>query len=81
MLLWHCALMQGGEPGAACCSRVKSMKGMAQTTTDKKAVCNCVKEATNWYASLKDDALKALPSKCGVTLLDTPISKIVNYDV
>ncbi|XP_060169171.1 non-specific lipid-transfer protein 1-like [Lycium barbarum] len=72
-------LNQGGEPGAACCSGVKSLKGLAQSTADKKAACNCVKAAANRYANLKDDAAQALPTKCGVTM-DTPISRNVNCD-
>ncbi|KAJ8565568.1 hypothetical protein K7X08_008144 [Anisodus acutangulus] len=72
-------LTQGGEPGAACCSGVKSLKGLAQTTADKKAACNCVKAAANKYANLKDDAAQALPTKCSVTM-DTPISRNVNCD-
>ncbi|MCD7452711.1 hypothetical protein HAX54_017835 [Datura stramonium] len=75
----HSHLTQGGEPGAACCSGVKSLKGLAQSTADKKVACNCVKAAANRYANLKDDAAQALPSKCGVTM-DTPISRNVNCD-
>ncbi|XP_059311174.1 non-specific lipid-transfer protein 1-like isoform X2 [Lycium ferocissimum] len=63
----------------ACCSGVKSLKGLAQSTADKKVACNCVKAAANRYANLKDDAAQALPTKCGVTL-DTPISRNVNCD-
>ncbi|KAF3658141.1 Non-specific lipid-transfer protein 1 [Capsicum annuum] len=72
-------LTQGGKPGAACCSGVKVLKGMAQTTTDKKEAFNCGKEAANRNTSLKDDTAQALPSKCGVPL-DTPISRNVNRD-
>ncbi|KAJ8565569.1 hypothetical protein K7X08_008145 [Anisodus acutangulus] len=72
-------LTQGGEPGAACCSGVKILKGLTQSTADKKVACNCVKASANRYANLKDDAAQALPTKCGVTM-DTPISRNVNCD-
>ncbi|OIT08064.1 PREDICTED: non-specific lipid-transfer protein A-like [Nicotiana attenuata] len=73
-------LTQGGDPSAACCSGVKSLTGLAQTTADKKEACNCVKAAANRYANLKDDAAQALPTKCGVTM-DIPVSRNVNCDI
>ncbi|XP_060218971.1 non-specific lipid-transfer protein 1-like [Lycium barbarum] len=72
-------LTQGGDPGAACCSGVKTLKGMAQSTDERRTACNCVKAAANRYANLKDDAAQALPSKCGVAL-DIPISRTTNCD-
>ncbi|KAK4379471.1 hypothetical protein RND71_001333 [Anisodus tanguticus] len=72
-------LTQGGEPGASCCSGVKTLKGMAQTTDERRTACNCVKAAANRYANLKDDAAQALPGKCGVAL-DIPISRTTNCD-
>ncbi|KAK4411192.1 Non-specific lipid-transfer protein 1 [Sesamum angolense] len=51
----------GDIPSAACCSGVKAVKGMAQTTADKRACCNCVKAAANKYADLKDAAARVLP--------------------
>ncbi|XP_009591276.1 non-specific lipid-transfer protein 1-like [Nicotiana tomentosiformis] len=73
-------LTQGGDPSSACCSGVKSLKGLAQTIADKRAACNCVKAAANRYANLKDDAAQALPTKCGVTM-DIPVSRNVNCDI
>ncbi|KAJ8534749.1 hypothetical protein K7X08_016477 [Anisodus acutangulus] len=72
-------LTQGGEPGAACCSGVKSLKGMAATTDERRTACNCVKAAANRYSNLKDDAAQALSSKCGVTM-DVPVSRTINCD-
>ncbi|XP_016492510.1 non-specific lipid-transfer protein 1-like [Nicotiana tabacum] len=72
-------LTQGGEPGAACCSGVKNLKGMAATTDDRRTACNCVKAAANRYTNLKDDAAQALASKCGVAM-DVPVSKTINCD-
>ncbi|KAK6142958.1 hypothetical protein DH2020_023306 [Rehmannia glutinosa] len=58
----------GDGPSPACCGGVKAVKGMAQTTADKRACCGCVKTAANRYADLKDAAAQSLPAKCGVQL-------------
>ncbi|MCE3215713.1 hypothetical protein HAX54_003260 [Datura stramonium] len=54
---------QGGDPKAACCSGVKSLSGMAQSTDERRTACNCLKAAANRYSNLKDDAAQALPGK------------------
>ncbi|KAL3381085.1 hypothetical protein AABB24_001286 [Solanum stoloniferum] len=72
-------LTQGGEPGAACCSGVKTLNGNAQSSDDRKTACNCVKAAANRYPNLKDDAAQSLPSKCGISV-NVPISRTVNCD-
>ncbi|KAK6121615.1 hypothetical protein DH2020_044642 [Rehmannia glutinosa] len=69
----------GDGPSPACCGGVKAVKGMAQTTADKRACCGCVKTAANRYADLKDAAAQSLPAKCGVQL-DIPISRSVDCD-
>ncbi|GFQ07482.1 non-specific lipid-transfer protein a [Phtheirospermum japonicum] len=61
-------------PSPPCCAGVKAVKGMAQTTADKRTCCSCVKAAANRYADLKDDIAQSLPSKCGVQL-DIPVSR------
>ncbi|KAK4411182.1 Non-specific lipid-transfer protein 1 [Sesamum angolense] len=58
----------GDSPSPACCAGVKAVKGMAQTTADKRASCACVKAAANRYANLKDDAAQSLPTKCNVQM-------------
>ncbi|GFQ08646.1 non-specific lipid-transfer protein a [Phtheirospermum japonicum] len=63
----------GAGPSPACCSGVKAVKGLAQTTADKRTCCGCVKAAANRYTDLKDEAAQSLPAKCGVQL-DIPIS-------
>ncbi|KAA8515855.1 hypothetical protein F0562_019034 [Nyssa sinensis] len=73
-------LTGGGNPAPACCDGVKNMKGMAATTADRRAACNCVKETANHYANLKDDAAQALPAKCGVQM-NIPISRSTNCDI
>ncbi|KAF3657884.1 hypothetical protein CQW23_01151 [Capsicum baccatum] len=72
-------LTQGGEPSAACCSGVKTLSGLAQSTDERRTACNCLKAAANRYANLKDDAAQALPGKCGVAL-NVPISRTINCD-
>ncbi|KAK6162635.1 hypothetical protein DH2020_002487 [Rehmannia glutinosa] len=62
------------SPSPPCCAGVKAVKGMAQTTADKRACCGCVKAAANRYADLKDAAAQSLPTKCGVQM-DVPISR------
>ncbi|KAL3537074.1 hypothetical protein ACH5RR_000440 [Cinchona calisaya] len=68
------------EPGPACCNGVRTIKGLAQNTLDKRQVCSCVKEAANRYSNLKDDAAQALVKKCGVEI-DVPVSRHINCDV
>ncbi|CAL5331288.1 unnamed protein product [Camellia sinensis] len=36
-----------GSPAPTCCDGVKNIKGMASTTADKRAACNCMKQAPN----------------------------------
>lgn len=67
------------SPSPACCAGVKAVKGMVQTTADKRAACSCVKAAAERYADLKDAAAQYLPTKCGVQL-DIPISRTVDCD-
>ncbi|KAL3651131.1 hypothetical protein CASFOL_007534 [Castilleja foliolosa] len=64
-------------PSPPCCAGVKAVKGMAQTTDDKRACCGCVKAAANRYADLKDEMAQGLPAKCGVQL-DIPVSRTVD---
>lgn len=73
-------LTHGGEPGPECCNGVRSTKALAQNREDKRQVCICVKEAANRYANLEDDAVQALPVKCGVDV-DIPVSRKINCDV
>nr|WEA82704.1 nonspecific lipid transfer protein 9 [Solanum melongena]WJJ08753.1 nsLTP9 [Solanum melongena] len=72
-------LTQGGNPSAACCSGVKALSGLAQSTDERRTACNCLKAAANRYSNLKDDAAQALPGKCGVSL-NVPISRTINCD-
>ncbi|XP_011094394.2 non-specific lipid-transfer protein A-like [Sesamum indicum] len=69
----------GDSPSPACCSGVKAVKDMAQTTADKRGCCSCIKAAANRYADLKDAAAQSLPTKCGVQM-DIPVSRTVDCD-
>ncbi|GFY92715.1 hypothetical protein Acr_08g0011110 [Actinidia rufa] len=72
-------LTGGSSLAPKCCNGVKDIKGMASSTADKRAACNCVKAAANRYPSLKEDVAEALPTKCGVQM-DIPISRTTNCD-
>ncbi|OVA09213.1 Plant lipid transfer protein/Par allergen [Macleaya cordata] len=65
------------QPAAGCCAGVKQLTAMATTTPDKRAACNCVKEAASHYQNIKDDAATGLPTKCGIPL-SFPISKNID---
>ncbi|KAG8391535.1 hypothetical protein BUALT_Bualt01G0197800 [Buddleja alternifolia] len=69
----------GDSPSPGCCAAVKTVKGMAQSTPDKRALCSCLKAAANNYADLKDAAAQSLPAKCSVQM-DVPISRSVDCD-
>ena len=66
-------------PAEGCCDGVKQLKGMVATTADRRQACTCVKTAAAKYQNIKDDAVSALPTKCG-TPLSFPISKNINCD-
>ncbi|XP_058092511.1 non-specific lipid-transfer protein B-like [Magnolia sinica] len=56
------------KPLPACCDGVKQLRDMADTTVDKRFACNCIKQVASRFHNLKDNAVSALPSECGVTL-------------
>ncbi|KAF9589673.1 hypothetical protein IFM89_026928 [Coptis chinensis] len=68
------------EPGDSCCAGVKQIKGMAVSTDEKRQACTCAKQAAIHYQNIKDDAVGALPTKCG-TPLSFPITKNINCDM
>ncbi|GER31164.1 non-specific lipid-transfer protein [Striga asiatica] len=67
------------SPPPGCCAGVKTVKGLAQTTADKRACCSCVKTAAIRIDDLKDSAAQSLPTSCGVQL-DIPVSRTVDCD-
>ncbi|CAK7349693.1 unnamed protein product [Dovyalis caffra] len=67
----------GGVPTPLCCSGVSKLKDSAPTVADKRAACDCVKQAATRIPDIKEDAASSLPTKCNVQL-DIPISKNFN---
>ncbi|CAI9761909.1 unnamed protein product [Fraxinus pennsylvanica] len=62
-------VMYGGhQVPPKCCANIKSLYGMAKTTTDRQSVCTCLHTvaASASAASIKNAA--GLPSKCGVRI-------------
>ncbi|KAM7253047.1 hypothetical protein ACFE04_025665 [Oxalis oulophora] len=73
-------LTAGGTPSVACCAGVKRIKSMAQTITDRRVVCRCLKAATTRIIpSIVIDDASFLPQKCGVQA-NIPLSQNVNCD-
>ncbi|XVF33614.1 hypothetical protein REPUB_Repub17cG0183300 [Reevesia pubescens] len=66
-----------GSPTAACCAGVGRLQNMAVTTADKKAACNCAKDAAASVPTIKEDAAASLPAKCNIQV-NFPISKNTN---
>ncbi|XP_050227711.1 non-specific lipid-transfer protein 1-like [Mercurialis annua] len=58
---------QGSLP-AACCSGVKSINSAAQTTPDRQAACNCLKNAAGGIPGINQNLAGGLPGACGVSI-------------
>ncbi|GMY25694.1 non-specific lipid-transfer protein 3-like [Fagus crenata] len=60
----------GGTVPAACCSGIKSLYSLAQTTPDRQSVCNCLKQAVSGvpYTAFNLGLAAGLPNKCGVNI-------------
>jgi Protease inhibitor/seed storage/LTP family len=56
-----------GSPSASCCSGVRSLNSMASTSSDRQAVCNCLKNFAS-STSIKAGAAASIPGKCGVSV-------------
>ncbi|KAF5197770.1 Non-specific lipid-transfer protein [Thalictrum thalictroides] len=67
------------QPSPECCNGVKTLKSMMVTKDDTREMCKCLKAAASAYPSIKDEAIAALPDKCGAPLPFT-ISKNMNCD-
>jgi len=72
-------LTDGGDndPAEECCNGVRNLNAMAPTTNDRRAACDCVKQAASRYPNINEDAASSLPAKCGVQI-SFPISRNVN---
>lgn len=60
----------GGALNPSCCTGVRSLYSLAQTTADRQSICNCLKQAVNGIPYTKANAGLAagLPGKCGVNI-------------
>ncbi|CDY16296.1 BnaC01g23310D [Brassica napus] len=72
-------LTNGGPLPSSCCVAVKSLNQMAQTTPDRRQVCECLKSAGKEIKGLNIDLVAALPTTCGVSL-SYPIGFNTNCD-
>ena len=66
-----------GNPSAQCWGGVGKLQKISETTADKQAACNCVKQAAARIPTIKEDAASSLPAKCNVQI-NYPISKNTN---
>ncbi|CAL1384041.1 unnamed protein product [Linum trigynum] len=70
------AIGGGAKPSAGCCDGVRNLKKMAQSSPDdKRATCECVKQAAGKYSqAIKPEVAAQLPKLCAVEI-SVPISK------
>ncbi|KAJ1408579.1 Plant lipid transfer protein/Par allergen [Sesbania bispinosa] len=66
-------IMYGGnQVPVQCCNGVRNLNGMAQTKTDRKTVCTCIKNAVSSsgfsYSTFNLNLAAGLPKKCGVNI-------------
>ncbi|TKV99022.1 hypothetical protein SEVIR_8G012600v4 [Setaria viridis] len=59
---------QGSAPSAGCCSGVRRLNSAATTTADRRAACNCLKNAARGISGLNAGNAASIPSKCGVSI-------------
>lgn len=55
-------------PPGGCCSGIKSLNNAAKTTTDRRAVCNCLKSLSGAISGINYSLIGGLPGKCGVSI-------------
>ncbi|KAK9057846.1 hypothetical protein SSX86_022684 [Deinandra increscens subsp. villosa] len=61
-------LRNGGNPPPVCCNGMKVMRKRANTTADRRAICNCLKSASSSYRGVNGNYAASLPGKCGINL-------------
>ncbi|XWS71948.1 hypothetical protein CRYUN_Cryun03dG0182400 [Craigia yunnanensis] len=57
----------GGTVPSACCAGINTLNAASNTTEDRRAQCNCVKEGAAKIPGLNYDRVNELPGKCGTT--------------
>jgi hypothetical protein len=65
------------EPSTSCCSGVQNLKSSTPTVDDRRATCECLKEAASHYPFLREDLAVSLPKLCNVDINFT-ISKNID---
>lgn len=62
----------GNTVPVQCCNGVRNQNSMAQTTPDRRTVCNCIKNAVSssgfTYSNFNLNLAAGLPKKCGVNI-------------
>ncbi|KAM0937310.1 putative plant non-specific lipid-transfer protein/Par allergen [Dioscorea sansibarensis] len=64
-------------PPAACCSGLKQIVHSGTTVTDRRAICQCMKNAIKEFPGVKEKYLSQLPKACHVSV-SFPISSHTN---
>ncbi|KFK34403.1 hypothetical protein AALP_AA5G140600 [Arabis alpina] len=72
-------LTNSGPLPSGCCVGVKSLNQLAQTTPDRRQVCECLKLAAKDINGLNIGLVATLPTTCGVSV-PYPISFSTNCD-
>lgn len=72
-------LTNSGPLPSGCCVGVESLNRLAQTTPDRRQVCECLKIAGKEIKGLNTDFVASLPTTCGVSI-PYPISFSTNCD-
>ncbi|CAF2019348.1 unnamed protein product [Brassica napus] len=68
-------LTNSGSLPSDCCVGVKSLNQMAQTTPDRRQVCECLKSAAKDITGLNTDLVATLPTTCGVSYIDCRVKE------
>ncbi|XP_022735474.1 non-specific lipid-transfer protein A-like [Durio zibethinus] len=68
---------RAGNLTVKCCGGVGKLQKIAETTANKQATCNCVKQAVARIPTIKKDATLSLLTKCNVQI-NFPIAKNTN---
>ncbi|XP_009372013.1 non-specific lipid-transfer protein [Pyrus x bretschneideri] len=58
----------GGVVPPACCNGIRTINGIARTTADRQAACNCLKNLAGSIRGVNPNNAAALPGKCGVNV-------------
>ncbi|XP_028957162.2 non-specific lipid-transfer protein [Malus domestica] len=58
----------GGPVPPACCNGIRTINGLAKTTHDRQATCNCLKSLAGSVSGVNPGNAESLPGKCGVNV-------------